>query len=280
MSKNQVYVFDEVFEDILRKKEIKDKGGFIGIPYPFQTLNDDLGGIEKDCVVGITANSGVSKSKYTRFVYIYNVYNFYVKTGYQVKILYFPLEDSHKDVLHNMICFYLKEKYNMNVSMQHLQQMGEYDLDIYTINKIREARGYFSDLYNILTVIDDAFTVTEILNICKSWANENGTIRQNDQGIVTEYRDLKNVHTIAIIDNLSNIIAEARHKSKHEAIGELAAQVARNTLAKIFKFTVVLVQQQSQSKEKVQYANNGRLLYEKFEPALGDLADNLETQRS
>jgi len=281
---SQLHVFDSVVDEIIANKKIKDEGGQIGIPYPFPSLNRNLGAIQRGSVIGVTANSGVSKSKFTRFVYIYNVYNFYKRTGYNVKILYFPLEDSHNEVVYNMICFYLKDKYDMNVSVQHLYQLGDYDLNTYTIKRIQEARGYFSDLYNILEVFDSSSTTTEMNYNVESWAAKNGIITKNDKGEIIGYKLLTGAHTIEIIDNLSNITPEAKHgygdKSAHNAIGELAHHYARKVWSKIFDHTVVLVQQQSQGKEKVQFAQNGRQLYEKYEPSLGDLADNLTVQRS
>jgi replicative DNA helicase len=280
---SQLHVFDKVFDSIVKRKEIKDAGGYIGIPYAFPSLNKILGAIEKSTVIGITANSGVSKSKFTRFVYIYSVYKFHKKTNYPVKIIYFPLEDSHEEIIHNMICFYLKETYNMNISVQHLNQLGEYDLSMATIKRIAEARSYFADLYNILTIVDYASTPSEIYSIGKSWALENGEIKEKVvDGLteVTHYKPKTDVHTIFIIDNLSNILAERRHADERDAIGELVRIWCRKVMAQKFGFTVVVVQQQSQSKEKVQFSSNGRQMYEKYEPSLGDLADNLTTQRA
>ena len=280
---SQLYIYKNALNKIIENKKIKDAGGYIGIPFPFESLNRNLGAIQQGTYYLVTANSGISKSKFTRYVFIYSVYKFYVDTGYPVQIIYLPLEDSTEEVMFNMMCFYLKDKYNMNITAQHLAQLGEYNLSNSVVKKLEEAEGYFADLFSILTIVDSASTPSQILNIGKSWAESNGEIKQkldkSGNSQIVSYKKTSNVHTIFMVDNYSNIDTDTHHKSHHEAVSELSRNIARKIFVKKFGFTYVAVQQQSQAKEKVQYANNGRLLYEKFEPSLGDLADVLTTQR-
>jgi replicative DNA helicase len=76
-------LYKKVLEKLIKNKELKNKGEYLGIPYPFQRLNEYVGTIDKSQVIGILGGTGVAKSKFCRNVFIYHCYNFYKQTGYR-----------------------------------------------------------------------------------------------------------------------------------------------------------------------------------------------------
>ncbi len=270
--------FDRVLAKIERNREIIMSGGFIGIPYPFPKMNYELAGIQEGEIHMVTATTGVSKSKYTRFVYIYNVYKFYLKTGYKTKIIYFPLEDSKDSIMEHLMVFYLYEHYGIRYDIKNLASKRGHAVTLDIINMIKEARDYFGKLYEILSVYSEESTPEEIFNIALGWATKFGRIKRDEQRKVIGYEKVHNVHTILIVDNLSNI-SEGRHENQHAAIGNLSRVKVRLILAKIFGFTVVFDAQQELSSDKGQYDNGGKIVVNKLVPNLAGLATNKEVAR-
>ncbi len=277
-------IFKSVLNTLEERKKIKEAGGYIGIPYPFERMSKELPGIQKGEQIIITASSGVGKSKFARMLYIYHVYDFYKKTGYKVKIVYFPLEDSEEKVIRNMICHYLFSVKGIRISIADLDSKKELPLPDSILENIKEAEEYFEDLYKILEVYDSVSSVYSIYKTCLSVAERYGTIiyQKNEHGTesIKAYESKDDTHVIVIIDNLSNIIKERYHHDNWEALGQLSREYCRKILTKMCNFTTVLIQQQEASKEKQEYVRNtGDSILAKIQPSLDGLATNKETQR-
>src|SRR6185437_12598653 len=259
--------FSESLKKIKRNKEIRESGKHVCIPYPFPRLRNILPGIEMGQNIGISAGTSVGKSKFTRFMFIYSVYN-YVKDnpncGIKPLIYYFLLEDPTSKIMNNMICFRLKEKYKIDITLQNLESKSEI-LSDEVLKKIEECEEYFNDLEKYLIIIDNIHNPFGLYKEMRSYFEANGTIeydetKTDDKGnklrLAVKYTpNDPEVHVIGIVDNLSNMNPEEKHKDQKDAIGEWVSKYARRHLCKFFNATMVHIQQQDLDSQKMAFSS-------------------------
>ncbi len=66
--------------------------------------------------IGLVGGSGVGKSRWARYTFIYEPFKFAIENNYPLKILYFALEDPKKNIYKNIMCHYLWERYKVDIS--------------------------------------------------------------------------------------------------------------------------------------------------------------------
>lgn len=279
-------LYQEVKNNIQKNKTIKEQGGFIGIPVTFERLSQYIPIIERGHSIGILGATGSGKSRFTRWFAIYNAYKFYKDTGYPVRILYFPLEDSKEKVYRNMICHYLHELYGIYISLLELDSKGERILPDFVEEKLEEAKDFFAEFEKVVTMVDGIHTPTEIYKYCEKYALATGKIQgydvETEGGVIKQsrYKPNNDVHTIVVIDNLSNIDIENGAEDERQAIVKFGKKFVRERLCNFFNFTVVQVLQQDFQSERQSYTRDGNTIVGKLEPTLAGVGDSKTVTRS
>lgn len=279
-------LFETVINDILKNKEIRKAGGNVGIPVSFRRLSEYIPVIEKATSIGILGATGSGKSRFTRSEYVYHPYKFHKETGYPLKIILFPLEDSKEKVYRNLICHYLYECYNIYINLQELNSTGKRILPDFVEEKIKEAKEFFNDFEDVVTIVDGMNTPTEIYKFCEEYALNTGIIEEYEIEIEGEIKQQSRyianngVHTIIVVDNMSNIDIEEGVKDEREAIVKFCKTLVRDRLCNYFKFTVIQVLQQDFASERQSYTNGGDLVISKLEPSLAGIGDSKTVSRS
>lgn len=297
-------LFQTTLDDLKKKKEIREKGGYNCIPFPFKRLTAYLPGIIKGVQYIVTANSGVGKTKLTKFLFVYSAYKFVKEnpeSGISLKIHYFALEESKEEFMYALICHYLYDFHQLEYSPIELKSIDSGDEMLVTdelISKIEESKEFFEELEEILEIVDHISNPTGIYKHIRAYAHSVGTFfryerDENDK----KTKNLKKVETIRglsdgwdeytendenhyvinIVDHISLLHPEG--KTLHEIMTKWSAAYARKSITKKFKQIVVSVQQQASDKEKVQYTFKGDSIESKLEPSLDGLGDNKMTQR-
>jgi hypothetical protein len=279
-------LYNIVKESILKNREIKESGSYVGIPIPLKRLSEYIPIIERGHSIGILGATGSGKSRFTRWMFLYHVYRFYKKTGYPVKIIYFPLEDSKEKVYRNMICHYMHELYGIYINLQELDSKGKMVLPEFVVDKLHEAEEFFAEFENVVNIVDGLNEPTEIYNYCQDYAMRTGHIEKyavNVSGKETmqqRYIADNNVHTIIIIDNISNIDIEKGSENEREAIVKFCKTYVRGRLCNFFNFTVVQVLQQDFATERQSFTREGETIIAKLEPSLAGIGDSKTISRS
>jgi hypothetical protein len=279
-------LYNTVKQDILKNREIKASGKFVGIPVPFPRLAQYIPIIEKGHSIGILGATGSGKSRFTRWMFLYHVYKFHRKTGYPIKIIYFPLEDSKEKVYRNMICHYMHELYGIYINLQELDSKGRLVLPEFVVEKLKEAERFFEDFEQVVNIVDGLNEPTEIFNYCQEYAERTGHVEDyvvsvaGKDTIQKRYIADNNVHTIIIIDNISNIDVEKGSESEREAIVKFCKTYVRGRLCNFFNFTVVQVLQQDFATERQSYTTTGETIISKLEPSLAGIGDSKTISRS
>lgn len=211
--------------------------------------------IEKGLYYGLLGASGIGKSKFTRYTYIYEPLKFSQETGYPIKILYLALEDSKEYLYKNILVHYLYEKFNIKLPLYVLESQTSPLPDQYLLY-LEQMSDFYTKVFepNVI-ILDNAFTPdnikTAVLRFHERYGADN--------------------HCIVIIDNYSNVIG-ATTESDWDAIKYLSRNIIRQVFCKK-GITTVSVLQLDQETEKFVYRNANKLSASNLEPNAGSIAD-------
>jgi energy-coupling factor transporter ATP-binding protein EcfA2 len=276
-------LYKEVVEQIIKNKETKKGGGFIGIPYPFPRLSEYVPVISKGESIGVLGATGSGKSRFCRYVFLYNVYKFYKQTGYKVKIIYLPLEDNKTSVYRNILCNYLYEQHGIYISLQELDSKGDRSLPDFVEEKLIAAEEYFKEFESIVHIVDGISTPDEILDFCKKIALKLGTFKKSKKIVegeeITQTTYESDTHVILIVDNISNLDV-ASGSEEQASILKFCKDIVREKLCNILGWTVVQVLQLDFTTERQQYTKDGETIVSKLEPSLAGIGDSKRASRS
>lgn len=279
--------FKKVVEKLRENKAKKDKGSHLGVVNPLKRLAEHIPVFEKGQSIGILAATGVGKSKFTRWMFVYNVYEFAKANNYNTHILYFPLEDTKEKVYYQFICHYLRKHHKITITTQELTSKKG-SLPEWVLEAVLEATEYFEDLEKYVTIIDDRSSPEDIYALCEKWAEKHGKIyykeikdkQGNTYKIPIKYYENDNApHTFVIIDNMSNFDSEKTFEER-EAMIKFAKIYARRNMCNVFGFTVVQVMQMAFDKERQQFTQNGMSIVSKIEPSLDGIGEAKVIARS
>lgn len=279
-------LFNKVKERILQNKQLKKEGKFVGIPMPFKRLSEYIPLIERGHSIGLLGATGSGKSRVTRYMFLYHPYKFSKENNYPLRIIYFPLEDNKEKVYRNLICHYLYDIYGIRITLQELDSKGDRELPDFVQEKIEEAKEFFADFEKIVTMVDGIHTPTEIFNYCQDYALSTGKPEpyflevEGKQIKQSRYIPNNNVHTIIIVDNLSNIDIEEGAEDERKAIVKFGKKLVRERLCNFFNFTVVQVLQQDFASERQSFNRDGNSIIAKLEPNLAAIGDSKTVARS
>ena len=96
---------ERVIENLkVRRQRILD-GQLNCIPSPFKRFSEDFIGIEQACYYTITSFTKGGKSQFTSYTFIYQplMFCYYTKADINIKILYFPLEETPERIMQRFI---------------------------------------------------------------------------------------------------------------------------------------------------------------------------------
>src|SRR5574343_2104113 len=100
-------LFNKTVEGIKKRRQNVLNGGINAIPFPLPALPRYVPGIMKGTQYGITGDSGASKSKLLRYMFVQTPFDFYYKNknemNIDVEIFLFSLEDNAEVVMKNLI---------------------------------------------------------------------------------------------------------------------------------------------------------------------------------
>ena len=295
----------ELFEKTLGKIEENKQSIKSGkpncIPFPFPRLRKHIAGIIKGVQYIVSANSGIGKSQFVKYAFVYHPIKYVLEHpefDIKLKIMFFALEESKEEFMLGLIGHRLKEEYGLNVSLQQLQSF-EKELDDEVVDKIKECREYFAKVAEYLDIQDGISNPTGIYKHVREYSYNNGThyyrklISEEKEVFIThmEYQDLSpgdkelykyyeykphhpNEYVIVIVDHFSLISPEKSASTLHEAMSLMSATYGRKNITKHWKYIFVNVQQQSAAGENIEHYKAKRL-----EPTLDNLADNKLTGR-
>lgn len=279
-------LFNKILTDLKKNKQIKEQGGALGIPIPWPRFAELVPLIERGQSIGILGATGSGKSPLVRNLYVYTPYKYYKETGYKIKIFLYCLEDAVSKVYHHCICNYLYEQHGIIISVKELNSKKG-SLPDFVLEKLEEATEYFAEFEQIVEFVTDVYTPKDIYAVLEAHALRTGKstvkTRINSDGIeIKEYHYESDIHTIVVLDNMSNLDTDEKDDSESErkAMIRMSRDYARKRLVNFFNFTVVQVLQMDFQSERQQYTHSGLTIVSKLEPSLAGIGEAKTISRS
>lgn len=277
-------LFKRVKERILENARLKRNGEWIGVPLPFPKLAEYIPSWDKGMSIGILGNTGSGKSFLCRYLFIYELYKFYKSSGYDIRVLFFPLEDNKEKIYKFVLLNYLYEEYGIVLSIKELDSRCDNVLPDHIIKILEDSEKYFEDFEKIFTMIDGEHTPSGLYEHCRNFALKHGTVKKEildvDGEPIEQYIYESNVHVFAIFDNMSNLSTDDECKTEREAMIKFCKIYAREKLCNFFNWTVVQVIQADFQTERQQYTAGGETIVGKLEPGLASIGEAKTISRS
>jgi replicative DNA helicase len=285
-----VKIFNNLYNKIQTNLDKKEAGGITSIIPPFERLSKKYPGWVKGSYTLITSNSGIGKTKFSKFFAVTSVYDFVKKNpNIKTKIFYFALEESKEMFWLSMVSTMLYNRYNIYIAPQQLLSLGDYTLDRDILIKVHSIEAEVNDMEKYIEVIDNVFNPYGIYKRVRDYFTEDighFTKVKNDEGkdILGEfvYKD-DDLYVFAITDQLNLLVPDSNgqynaQKNLHEAMDYFSKEYSLKQMSKRLKCVVINIQQQAADKEKQEFYK-GQSIEKKLEPSLDGLGDNRLTAR-
>lgn len=303
-------LIDSITEGLQQKRDNLTKyNTFNCIPFSdkFPKLSNYLPGIIKGVYYITTAGTGVGKTQLAKYLFVRTPYDFIKKhpeANLKLKVLYFALEESKEEFINTMIVAWLAEEHNIFIDVLDLNSMLN-PIDQEIIDKIKEGREYFKDLFDVVEVIDSVSNPYGMYKYCREYSDKNGThywtqlekVKEEDRKFIThqEYENLgsnkkgwkyshykpfdENEYVIILSDHISLLTPEKDQNtgvpmSLHQTMSKWSVDYCRKQITKHWKYVIVNIQQQAAASEDIEHFKANKL-----EPSLAGMADNKLTSR-
>lgn len=260
------------------------------IPSPFERFSNDFIGIEQGCYYTITSFTKGGKSQFTSFTFIYKplMFCYYTKTDIDIKILYFPLEETPERIMQRFISWLLYDlsKGKIRITPKDLRStispVSQEILDAINSDEIQNILKYFEEH---VIFPDEAGNPTGIFKYCVKYAEEHGKVYtkvgkyKDDFGVIQERQvfdryeqDNPNEYRLVIIDTINLIDTERGMtlKQSMDKLSEYCAKYLRNR----YHYSPVIIQQQAFDQEGNEAFKIGRV-----RPSVAGLGDSKYTSR-
>lgn len=272
-----------------RRQRILD-GQLNCIPSPFQRFSEDFIGIEQACYYTVTSFTKGGKSQFTSYTFIYRplMFCYFTKADINIKILYFPLEETPERILQRFISWLLFDfsKGKIRISPRDLRSttspVSQEILDVINSPEIQDILDYFEEH---VIFPEEAGNPTGIYKYCKNYAEEHGTVytklkkMKDEFGLIQERQvfdryeqDDPNEYRLIIIDTINLIDTERglTLKQSMDKLSEYCAKYLRNR----YHYSPVIIQQQAFEQEGNEAFKIGRV-----RPSVAGLGDSKYTSR-
>lgn len=272
-----------------RRQRILD-GQLNCIPSPFQRFSEDFIGIEQSCYYTVTSFTKGGKSQFTSYTFIYRplMFCYFTKADINIKILYFPLEETPERILQRFISWLLFDfsKGRIRISPRDLRSttspVSQEILDVINSPEIQDILDYFEEH---VIFPEETGNPTGIFKYCKSYAEEHGTVytklkkMKDEYGLIQEKQvfdryeqDDPNEYRLIIIDTINLIDTERgmNLKQSMDKLSEYCAKYLRNR----YHYSPIIIQQQAFDQEGNEAFKIGRV-----RPSVAGLGDSKYTSR-
>jgi hypothetical protein len=255
------------------------------IPSPFTRFSEDFVGIEQGKYYLITASTKASKTQFTSFVFVYNtlIYAYEHPEQVEVKIFYYPLEETPEDIMERFMCYllYKVSKFKIRISPTDLRSTKNDKPVSQEIIELLESEEYNNLLayFEKHIIFSASCNPTGILNECKKYAEDNGVVHTKKQKIKDDFEGTKeidafdyyepsnpNEYRLIIIDHVS-LLHQERGYTLKQTIDKLSEYcvILRNR----YKFSPVVIQQQAFAGESLDAFKEN-----KIRPTLANCSDS------
>lgn len=191
-------ITESLIQAIDRGREGKEQGYSIGLP----KLEKVIDGVCKGVYTLISAESGIGKSSFMLYSYIYRPLMDHLYDD-KFKISLFSLEMSADKILAKLLSTYIFEKYGVRLSLKQLLSVQKGFIlndECYAI--VKECIPWLKRVESILTIYDKSATANSIYSNILKELEARGRFEETDKRKIYYPNDPDLVHLV-IIDHLA-----------------------------------------------------------------------------
>ncbi len=294
----------------LRERRVVGKVNCIPFADTFPKLSQYIPGIIKGHMFQVVAMSGVGKSQFTKFAFIWTPYIYnklHPDSKIDYSIILFLLEESREEFIDSVISTMLFLKYNIRVDTVELESLKDNPLSQDVLDKITELQPELDEFLSHIIINDSINNITGAYKFCRHHSTQHGThywtpligdvkeitVEEYDvlsPDIKKTYKYSRYVHnnpdkyTIVAVDNINLFSEEYDSNLKRtlnliEVMDKWCYSYCRKQMSKHWGYTIVNVQQLANAEESQQFNYKGESIIAKVRPNLSMLADSKKTQR-
>lgn len=286
----EISLRERVVQNLNKRRQRILEGQLNCIPSPFQRFSNDFIGIEQSCYYTITSFTKGGKSQFTSYTFIYKplMFCYLSQADIDLKILYFPLEETPERIMQRFISWLLFDfsKGKIRISPRDLRSttsaVSKDILEVIESPEIQDILRYFEEH---VIFPEESGNPTGIYKYCKSYAEKNGTVYtkpikyKNEFGILEEKQvfdryeqNNPNEYRLVIVDTINLIDTEKgmNLKQSMDKLSEYCAKYLRNR----YHYSPVIIQQQAFEQEGNEAFKLGRV-----RPSVAGLGDTKYTSR-
>lgn len=287
---NDLSLRDRVVANLGERRQRILDGQLNCIPSSFKRFSNDFIGIEQACYYTVTSFTKGGKSQFTSYTFIYKplMFCYFTKADIDIKILYFPLEETPERIMQRFISWLLFDfsQGKIRISPRDLRSttsaVSQEILDVINTDEIQDILKYFEEH---VIFPEEAANPTGIFKYCKTYAEEHGIVHnkkksyKDEHGLLYEKdvfdryeQDNPNEYRLIIIDTINLIDTERGMtlKQSMDKLSEYCAKYLRNR----YHYSPVVIQQQAFDQEGNEAFKIGRV-----RPSVAGLGDSKYTSR-
>ena len=239
---------ERVLKNLKERRERLINGNLNCIPSPFKRFSNDFIGIEQSTYLTVTSFTKGGKSQFTSYTFIYHpiMFCYYKKADIELKILYFPLEETPERILQRFISWLLYDysEGKIRISPRDLRSttsvLSQEILDIISSDEIQDIIKYFEEH---VIFPEESCNPTGIFKYCKQYAESNGIVYKKEVTFKDELgnpvkkqvfdryeQNNPNEYRLIIIDTINLIDTERglTQKQSMDKLSEYCAKYLRN----------------------------------------------------
>lgn len=281
------------YDDLISNLEVlhdrRAKGLYNSIPFSKVTINNnkhDLftsygklnkAGITPSGYTLITAASGVGKTKFAKWMYMYypiawclDQQRFSNKDNFDVRVHYFTVEEDQEEFYLNVarhVAFTYAKKV---LDLSEVRAFGNSKADPDILKVLKDIKPYVKMYMDKIILHPYVTNIEKIQEIMISYFNNNGTHKKG----VGYVPNNPNQINIIIVDHINNLTGE---QSGYNTIRKFSKEIVLNIFKKRFKAHCVLVQQQAMSADESVYNFSAERVLAKLKPTHNGLNTCKET---
>lgn len=232
-----------------------DAGNVKFIPCSIARFNTQFPGIRKSDYICFTGNTSSGKTTITKKIAVFDSIEYAIRTGLDLKILYFGLEESEEEFNYSLLSYLLKKYNNVRYNILDFEyvtgKLQDEDLD-----KIEALQPTLDLWKSYINYYDNIYHPYSIYSKIKEFAESRGQfIRTNPEhkSWDTYVPDNPNEFIICIVDHISLVLPEKQHNNQLDIAMKDMSFYLRQYVSKKFKYTAVSVHQQMATNEDLEH---------------------------
>ena len=204
-------IVEELVESVDRGREGKSQGYSMGLP----KLEEVVDGVCKETYYLLGAESGVGKSSFMLYSFIYRPLMEHLDDN-KFKISLFSLEMSGRLILAKLLCTYMFETYGVRISLKQLLSAKKgYILSDENYLLFKQSLPWLRKVSSILTIYDKSASANSIYSKLLKELEERGTFTETENRKIYTPDDPDLIHLV-VLDHIARVFPANGNTLKQE----------------------------------------------------------------